>query len=503
MAKNITQYDLLISCPGDVKEEIIIIREVVAQFNEQFSDVLNLSVRTKHWSKNSYPQSGGKPQELLNQQFVKDCDAAVAIFWTRFGTPTDEYGFGTEEEIEIMLDAGKQVFMYFSDMPLAPSQAAAQHEDYQRVQAFRERYKDRGIYYTYSSHDELKKQLLAHLSQHYLSLKPLQEMEQQKTSKLFIKTITGARLGDKLTPIRFEVTSYFSSDKGLDEIEKLFDRIRKYSTHAKENTIESATSLAAAMYKPVEITEEKQKWITTFAEKMGHELGGDFFSLGSLKENMFSGLIPGESRVCQGTEEELGKYNDILELYRKTRAYAGWLPFEKMYGQLSCIRLAVINEGTAFDEDIEITLTFPSDMLILHTDLPIPQEYTLRQIGEDSSLYDVFGIAGTALYYDYESSKRPFQFQPSTPSVPPSIYPFGGGRDYEEEYIDDLDDIFEYKIFDDNGFKIVKLHVDYLKHNTAVAFPSVIFVSEKLSDVPYTITSKHGSAEVSGVLAIG
>ena len=43
-------------------------------------------------------------------------------FWTRFGSPTDEYGSGTEEEIEIMLQSGKQVFMYFSDKPISPSE---------------------------------------------------------------------------------------------------------------------------------------------------------------------------------------------------------------------------------------------------------------------------------------------------------------------------------------------------------------------------------------------
>ena len=91
--------------------------------------------RTKHWRKNSYAQSGGKPQALLNKQFVCDCDAAVAVLWTRFGTPTDEYGSGTEEEIEIMLNSGKQVFMHFSDKPLPPSQQNS--VEYARVQEFR------------------------------------------------------------------------------------------------------------------------------------------------------------------------------------------------------------------------------------------------------------------------------------------------------------------------------------------------------------------------------
>lgn len=122
MPKNVVQYDLLISCPGDITTEISIIEDAISQFNTQFSDTLGISVRTKHWHKNSYAQSGGKPQSLLNEQFVNDCDAAVAILWTRFGTPTDEYGSGTEEEVEIMLSSGKQVFMYFSDKPLSPSQ---------------------------------------------------------------------------------------------------------------------------------------------------------------------------------------------------------------------------------------------------------------------------------------------------------------------------------------------------------------------------------------------
>ena len=77
MPKNITQYDLLISCPGDITNEINIIENSVSQFNSQFSDALGISIRTKYWRKNSYPQSGGKPQALLNEQFVNDCDAAV------------------------------------------------------------------------------------------------------------------------------------------------------------------------------------------------------------------------------------------------------------------------------------------------------------------------------------------------------------------------------------------------------------------------------------------
>ena len=92
----ITAYDLLISCPSDVIKYVDIIKDCVDSFNRTIGEVNNCEIVTKHWSTDSFPQSGNKPQELLNNQFVRECDAAVAIFWTRFGTPTDKYGSGTE-----------------------------------------------------------------------------------------------------------------------------------------------------------------------------------------------------------------------------------------------------------------------------------------------------------------------------------------------------------------------------------------------------------------------
>ena len=51
MAKNVTQYDLLISCPGDVQSEVEIIKQIVDDFNERYSDTLGISLRARHWKK--------------------------------------------------------------------------------------------------------------------------------------------------------------------------------------------------------------------------------------------------------------------------------------------------------------------------------------------------------------------------------------------------------------------------------------------------------------------
>ena len=43
---------------------------------------------------------------------------------------------------------------------------------------------------------------------------------------------------------------------------------------------------------------------------------------------------------------------------------------------------------------------------------------------------------------------------------------------------------------------------DYIKHNTIIAFPSVIFVKDLSKGIPYTITSKNLPEVVSGEIKV-
>lgn len=312
MPKNVVQYDLLISCPGDIINEISIIEYAVSQFNTQFSDALGISVHTKHWRKNSYAQSGGKPQALLNEQFVNDCDAAVAILWTRFGTPTDEYGSGTEEEVEIMLSSGKQVFMYFSDKPLSPSQM--NEESYKKVQAFREKYKDRGIYFTYSSDEEFKTLFFAHLSQYFLSEKRVAEVKGERHSELKIVGIDqNQRISDVAHIISFVPNTKMTMNKYLEKVRSLFDNIsaRKLEKHFELS--DGLSNITLAFKKPVEISESEQKLICSVADQLGISITEDFFALGNLSQNTLAPSIIGGTSIT-GTTAEEEKYDTIQEL---------------------------------------------------------------------------------------------------------------------------------------------------------------------------------------------
>lgn len=498
MPKNVTQYDLLISCPGDITTEIDIIEGAVSQFNTQFSDALGISIRTKHWRKNSYAQSGGKPQALLNEQFINDCDAAVAIFWTRFGTPTDEYGSGTEEEVEIMLSSGKQVFMYFSDKPLSPSQM--NEENYKKVQAFRDKYKDRGIYFTYSSDEEFKTLFFAHLSQYFLSEKRVAEVKEERHSELKVVGIDqNQRINDTASIISFVPNTRMTRSKYLDKIRALFDDISARKIEKRVELPDGISKITLAFNKPVEISESEQKLICSVADQLGISITEDFFVLGNLSQNTMTPSILGGASIT-GTKAEEEKYDTIQELLETISSALKWVPVEKAFTDKKCLKLALQNCGTDIDEDIEISLTIPKSSLLPINEFPKFDNDEMGYLLNDCNMSEIFGIGSTSTYADYDSSIVTSQrFSPRVST--PSIFP-GYSQNYSDDFDSELADVFCYSCFDEGEKYIVKLKIDYIKHNTIVAFPSVIFIKEPFNSIPYTITSKNSPDIVTGEIRI-
>ncbi len=168
MPKMITVYDLLLSCPSDVSQYIDTLVESVNQFNNHFGRNNIIIIRTRYWSKDVYSEFGKHPQELLNKQIVDTSDMSVAIFWTRFGTKTESYCSGTEEEIERLLALEKQVFLYFLNKPLPPSEVDP--EQYKQITAFMNKHKNDGIYFTVPDEKALANKFQENLVLYFSSL---------------------------------------------------------------------------------------------------------------------------------------------------------------------------------------------------------------------------------------------------------------------------------------------------------------------------------------------
>lgn len=491
MPKSVVLYSLLISCPEDVKDEIRIVEECVAEFNSLYSDVLGIAIETKHWRKNSYSQSGGKPQSLLNKQFINNCDAAVAIFWTRFGTPTDEFGSGTEEEIEIMLASEKQVFVYFSDVSLSPSQINS--EGYKRILAFKEKYKDKGIYFNYSSCEEFKKLFFAHLSLHFLSEKRVSEVKSERYSELKLVGIDDYQhINDVAHVTDYVPNVKTTKDQFFNIIRSLFHEISEIRLEKRDAFIDHPCNL---FDNPVEIKEQDRIVIQEIADRMKIEIDEDFFTLGNLSRN---DIIPRYDSVI-GTEQEKSKYQKMETLVETIWKCCKWGPIETAFTGKKCLLLALQNCGTAIDEDIEISLKVPHECLITTKDFPEFNEDEKRYLLNDCNIEEMFGIRGSSEYSEYSTSV--INRQPLPQVYPQGVFS-GGAPNYNDLYDHELADVFCYKVYEDGVYFIIKLKFDYIKHNTIIAFPTVIFVKETFGSIDYSITSKNIAEVVHGTLQV-
>ena len=232
---------------------------------------------------------------------------------------------------------------------------------------------------------------------------------------------------------------------------------------------------------------------------MGINITEDFFALGNLSQSTLTPNIMGGASIT-GTKAEEEKYDAIQELLETISDALKWAPVEKAFTDKKCLKLALQNCGTDIDEDIEISLTIPKSGLLPINEFPKFDNDEMGYLLNDCNMSEIFGICSTSVYSDYDSSivtSRRFSPHISTPSIFPGYTP-----DHSDDFESELADVFCYSCFDEGEKYIVKLKFDYIKHNTIIAFPSVIFIKEPFEAIPYTITSKNSPEVVSGEIKI-
>ncbi len=248
-------------------------------------------------------------------------------------------------------------------------------------------------------------------------------------------------------------------------------------------------SFFSSLYQPIEFDHEKEKVIREIASIAKITLPNDFFCVGDLKKSGINSVLAGPQ--YEGTNEEKRKHRLLCEIYKEIVDLSAWLAFEKAFAGLKCVKLALSNKGTNVDEDIDVALYIPKDMLITIEEFPELSLETMRYLSHDCNMHELFGIHSTAEYGDYDSA---LTSHPKTPVYHP-VPMLPGMEDYQEDYENELDNIFCYDIFDDGTYFVVKLKFDYLKHHTAVSFPAAVPLRHKPETIRYTITSKN-SAEI-------
>lgn len=511
--KGITAYDLLISCPGDVSEYIDVIRECIENFNRYIGQLNNAEIVAKHWTTDSYPQSGDKPQELLNKQFVRDCDAAVAIFWTRFGTPTDKYGSGTEEEIEEMFAENKQVFMYFLDSPIEPSKI--DHEQHQKVLAFRDKCKDKGIYSTISNKDDFKTLFSNHITMHFLPLisntTPI--INTSKSPNLEISCVSNGEIIDFFGVNHTNLLESPLLNKKKREITNTINTLSNSILPAREKSLEidmpevdTIQKLLTPNINTTTITEAdfpsaRRNTIIEFAQNNNIEISNDFWNVGNLSKSL-SVLSPlyGNQPSYSGTDAEKERYESLEKLYWDIKEYNEYYSFFSKIDSMDLTELAISNKGTSFDEDIAVKLILPKNCLMTINELPIPEINIIEHLNELDFVGNIFKIEESSKvdsYSDYPVKQHiPSDMIPMNPLFQPSASEEYKTNKLRHQYA--LEQVFCYKLFKTKDHDILTFHISYLKHNTTMTFPSVLLLKQIPEYVEYEITSKHIAEIIKG-----
>jgi len=154
-------FKVMIASPSDVPSERAIIREVLNEWNIINADSRKIVLLSIGWETHTSPRMGDRPQSIINKQILRDCDLLVGAFWTKIGTPTDEYASGTVEEIEEHIKAKKPVMLYFSNAPVILD--SVDQTQYSELKKFKESCKSKGLYETYADLNDFRTKFYRHL----------------------------------------------------------------------------------------------------------------------------------------------------------------------------------------------------------------------------------------------------------------------------------------------------------------------------------------------------
>ncbi len=521
---NVTVYDLLLSCPGDVLDLKGVIEECTTIFNNTLGTINNIRVDLKHWSTDSFPQSGGKPQKLLNEQFVNNCDLCVALLGTRFGTPTDHYDSGTEEEIEIMLSQGKQVFLYFIERQVDHS--TIDLEQLAKVKSFKDKYADKGIYSVIKSDEQLRKEFQNAITMYFLKtvsstiseVSPtfipnlLITAECDKSDTIFLSNDRYKNikvLVNKENAIRDLITVINGFDivpsETPEEINtpKLTDEQKEHMTVGEIMKGLANGSISKADYhtmlgqeppvcKKVELYSGYIELVETFCAKKGITLSNEFWSLGNLHFETSTpvfNIMNTTTTEYIGSDSEKEKHNHLKELIKKVEDYNDAEEYFLKLSSLYNTSLVISNMGTTFDEDIDVKIFIDKGHLVNIENLPIPGIHFIEEIVDADAVEYLFAGHSTA---DVEA----YSNYPVQPYIPGLInLPFKSREDELEEckqkYCDSLNDVFCYGIRDTDKEDILCFNVPYLKQHTSMHFPAYLFFESVPQYIRYEIRSKH------------
>ncbi|MEX2901628.1 DUF4062 domain-containing protein [Pseudomonas rhodesiae] len=157
----VTAYRVLIGSPSDVSAERKVIEAAIHTWNSMNSIRTETILLPVMWELDSAPLQGDRPQGILNNLIVKECDIIVSLFWSRLGSDTGVEKSGTVEEIKYFIKEKRPTLIYFSKRPLPQEHDTDQ---WSRLCEFKKEIRGGGVQEDFDGESDLSMKLIRHLT---------------------------------------------------------------------------------------------------------------------------------------------------------------------------------------------------------------------------------------------------------------------------------------------------------------------------------------------------
>lgn len=188
MSFEATVLEVLIASPGDVEQERDEIEQAIYDWNSQYGRDLGIVLIPRRWENDFNPGYSRyhDTQGLLNKQFVHGADFVIGVFWSKLGSPTQNFPSGTLEELDHFISTGKEVMLYFVDRPI-PMSTARGFSEATKVIEYRSKYQESGLYGIYKGKVQVKDHLYSMLRKYKRSMSI---PEKSKVPSLYTPEVT-------------------------------------------------------------------------------------------------------------------------------------------------------------------------------------------------------------------------------------------------------------------------------------------------------------------------
>ncbi|MDE6414175.1 MAG: hypothetical protein K2K48_02055 [Anaeroplasmataceae bacterium] len=349
----VRNFNILISSPSDMMEYSKVVREAILEYNNEIGYDKNIMFKPLDWKHNSIPAYGKPAQDIINEQLVDFADAVIALFGTKFGSPTENFESGTLEEIERSYNQGHEVMTYFYTGK-GFSITAIDPEQLSKVKKFKSEFA--GLYSEFKNKRDLKEKLKEHLNGLAFKLKHKTEKDLSvycyKSGELFPYLKCSRYDFFELKNVNGLKKEIINDINAINEIELprksrndyLFLEFSKFSIKLPSGS------------KPLnEILQTILTIATEFSISNGISIDEDFINIGDFEYNKNSFF--GEEYKLNSQEAE-EKANKLIKLKNKIYKYNASVSFFNQFDNLYFASFVIKNESNIYAEDITIKLIF-------------------------------------------------------------------------------------------------------------------------------------------------